>query len=60
MKELVEMSDSTSLVEREDASAGLLPFVVAAVLDGENDNTYNVGAVFHMVKKTPVQVARNL
>ena len=50
MKEVVEMSD-ISLLEKEDASTGLFPFMVAAV--GGGGNCYNVCAVFHMIKARP-------
>jgi len=54
MKGVVERSD-TSLFEREDASSGLLPFMVAAV---GGKNSYDIGTVFHMIKKCPIVVAR--
>jgi len=55
MKEVVERSDM-DLLGRENPSTGLSPFMVAGV--GEENTTYDVGTVFHLIKKTPLQVAR--
>eukprot|EP00551_Chaetoceros_affinis_P001916 CAMPEP_0203645038 /NCGR_PEP_ID=MMETSP0088-20131115/10418_1 /ASSEMBLY_ACC=CAM_ASM_001087 /TAXON_ID=426623 /ORGANISM="Chaetoceros affinis, Strain CCMP159" /LENGTH=92 /DNA_ID=CAMNT_0050501715 /DNA_START=437 /DNA_END=715 /DNA_ORIENTATION=- len=55
MKEVVERSYADLLV-RQDASTGLLPYMVAAV-GGESD--YNVGAVFHLIKNSPLLYTSN-
>eukprot|EP00551_Chaetoceros_affinis_P010360 CAMPEP_0203685182 /NCGR_PEP_ID=MMETSP0090-20130426/48415_1 /ASSEMBLY_ACC=CAM_ASM_001088 /TAXON_ID=426623 /ORGANISM="Chaetoceros affinis, Strain CCMP159" /LENGTH=666 /DNA_ID=CAMNT_0050554369 /DNA_START=92 /DNA_END=2093 /DNA_ORIENTATION=- len=55
MKEVVERSDM-DLLGRENPSTGLSPFMVAGV--GEENTTYDVGTVFHLIKRTPLQVAR--
>ena len=57
MKELVEKS-GTDLLEREDVTTGLLPFMAVAV--GEDKYSYDLNTVFHLIKKTPLLVRRKL